>query len=469
MLRVWKKLRAKRARKAKKNNKKNKEKIPKMKSIIVIFFLAAIAVPLHIEALTPAQERDVLEQELKELEGQIEAIEGDITKTSKQKKSFQNEIYILRNKIRKLDLQIEQSTRIIGDLREQITDTTVSIEKTEHEIGQKKEELGMLLQRIYQEDKKSVAEIMFTGAELSDFFNNIAALGALSSRNKELLDNIQDLSVYLQTQKGALESEKGEEENFVKIQTLQKQESQNTKSDNEYLLEVTKGKESEYKKLLEDKQARAAEIRTRIFELIGVPDAPTFGEAVEIAQAVSAQTGVRAALLLAVLTQESNVGKNVGQCYITDITTGDGISVKGTVFKRVMKPSRDIQPFLQITQALGRDPLQTPVSCPIPSIGGYGGAMGPAQFIPSTWALYEGRLEAMLGRPADPWNIKDAFLASATYLADGGADKQTYEAEWCATIAYFSGSCKTRYRFYGDSVMSIAARYEEDIKTLQGN
>jgi len=172
---------------------------------------------------------------------------------------------------------------------------------------------------------------------------------------------------------------------------------------------------------------------------------------------------------LAVLTQESNLGKNVGQCYLTNVNTGAGVSVRGTAFPNVMKPSRDVQPFLKITQDLGRDFAQTAVSCPIPSVGGYGGAMGPAQFIPSTWIGYKSRLDTMLGRAGDPWNIRDAFLASALYLGDSGATKQTYEGEWCAAQRYFSGRCSTQYRFYGDSVLSLAAKYQKDIETIQSN
>ncbi|PIS17308.1 MAG: hypothetical protein COT59_01340 [Candidatus Nealsonbacteria bacterium CG09_land_8_20_14_0_10_42_14] len=232
--------------------------------------------------------------------------------------------------------------------------------------------------------------------------------------------------------------------------------------------------EAEYQKQLEEKESvekRAQAIRERIFELIGVPEAPTFGEALEIAKVVSSLTGVRPAFLLAVLTQESNIGSNVGQCYLKDAATGNGVRVNGTPISKVMKSSRDVQPFLQITQALGRDPFNTPVSCPIPSVGGYGGAMGPAQFIPSTWMIYKDRIAQLKGSAADPWNISDAFLAAAVYLSDVGATKKTHDYEWCAAVSYFSGSCslsnQIRYEFYGDSVMAIAARYEQDIKEIE--
>ena len=442
------------------------------KKLYACGILLAFIVPVFFAlALTPSEERSQLEQELQALEQEIQGIEGDITKTQQEKKTLQNEISVLKNKIKKLDLQISQSNKIIEDLRFQITDTSQSIEQTIDDIDVKRGQLGDVIQKIHQADQKSFAEIVLTGPTLSDFFGNLAGLEALRARNNELLVSMEKLSEYLQSQKGALESEKTEEEHFVRIQILQKQQSQSLSKQSEQLLEVTKGKESEYQKILADKKKKAQEIRSRIFDLIGVPDAPTFGEALEIANVVSGQTGVRPAFLLAVLTQESNIGKNVGQCYLKDFTTGNGVRVNGQAILRVMKPSRDVQPFLQITQQLGRDPYNTPISCPIPSVGGYGGAMGPAQFIPSTWLQYQSKIEQMKGGPADPWNIRDAFLAAAVYLAQAKATRQTHDYEWCAAVTYFSGSCSSRnqirYEFYGDSVMAIAARYDEDIKALE--
>ena len=134
-----------------------------------------------------------------------------------------------------------------------------------------------------------------------------------------------------------------------------------------------------------------------------------------------------------------------------------------------MKPSRDIQPFLSITKELGRDWQNTRVSCPM-SIG-YGGAMGPGQFIPSTWIGYRDRVKAITGKPADPWNIRDAFIATGLYVSDYGAKKQTYDGEWRAAMIYFSGTSKRTsynyYGFYGDSVMAIAKQLQKDIDIIE--
>ena len=437
----------------------------------VIFFLCgwfAFEFSSAYAQTSKEQERTQLEEELRALEEEIKQFEENVEATQAERKTLENQIAVLRNKIRKLDLQIAQSNKLIADLRYQIGDTEESIDRTVNTIELTREQLGDLLQRIYQEERKPTLEILLSGSELSDFFDTVMALETVNVKNRELLEQLQELTGTLNVQKENLQEEKSSEENFVRIQILQKQESQQVQAQQGQLLEVTKGQEAEYQKILTEKKEQAAEIRSRIFDLVGVPDAPTFGEAVEIAKIVSAQTGVRPAFLLAILTQESNIGKNVGQCYLADPQTGSGVIIySGQRVNNVMKPSRDVQPFLAITKELGRDPYATPVSCPIPSVGGYGGAMGPAQFIPSTWNLYRSRLEALKGSPADPWNIKDAFLASALYVSDLGASKQTYNAEWCAAISYFSGRCNTKYRFYGDSVMALAARYESDIEAIE--
>lgn len=129
-----------------------------------------------------------------------------------------------------------------------------------------------------------------------------------------------------------------------------------------------------------------------------------------------------------------------------------------------MNPKRDVPYFLTITQELGRDPYNTPVSCPMSF--GWGGAMGPAQFIPETWAKlgYGKKVQDITGKKADPWDISDAFLAAGLYLKDSGGIKDEFKA----AMRYFSGSTWSKYEeFYGRSVLAIASGYEQDIKTLE--
>jgi membrane-bound lytic murein transglycosylase B len=207
--------------------------------------------------------------------------------------------------------------------------------------------------------------------------------------------------------------------------------------------------EAQYQQQLKDKQdieQKASKIRAMLFQMVGVSKVPTFGEALEVAKSAAALVNIRPAFLLAIISQESAIGRNVGQCMLIDKDTGDGKRISsGAAAIRVMKPTRDVTPFINITTALGRDPFNTPVSCWIPAYvkgapSGWGGAMGPAQFIPSTWNLFTDRLKKLLGQTADPWGVKDSFTASGLYLSDLGASAQTAAAESKAASRYYGGS-----------------------------
>ena len=93
--------------------------------------------------------------------------------------------------------------------------------------------------------------------------------------------------------------------------------------------------------------------------------------------------------------------------------------------------------------------------------------MGPAQFLPSTWLLFEDRVSSLTGHnPADPWSVEDAFMASALYLADAGATAKTRDKELRAAKAYISGSPNcTKYicNFYSKEVLRIATLIEPNL------
>lgn len=390
-------------------------------------------------------------------------IEKDLSKTRAQKITLQNKVYSLKKEIEQLNIQINQGNLVVHDLKIQINDTQNSIEQTSKRIEEVKGQIEEILRDIYEKDQKTNLEILLSENKISDFFNDILELEVLSERNKELLKDIKQLKSYLSQQKESLSEEKERLERQLVVQTLQKQQSEQDKKEKEELLRKTQGSEKKYQAYLRETQEKAAKIRERIFELIGVSKAPTFGEAVEIAKYVEKITGIRPAFLLAILTQESNIGRNVGQCYLTNPQTGAGKRVSsGAYVKNVMNPTRDVPYFLSITKKLGRDPYNTLVSCPLKY--GWGGAMGPAQFIPSTWAKVSLEAKPILGRDPDPWDIKDSFLVAGLYLRDLGGTKN----EWRAAMRYFSGSSWSKYEeFYGNSVMRLAKKYQQDIETIE--
>ena len=443
----------------------NKKLIQKIVIVLIIISFLLLGGASIFAQSSSVQERSSLEQQLKELEAKIAEYERDVTKTQAQREALQHEVNVLKRRISQLNEQIHQAQAQARVLTGQIKGKEESIVVTISEIEKLRRNLAENLRAIYEEDQKSIIEILVSESDISGFFSNSLALERLSMENRNLLGKIITLKVTLEEEKSSLGLAKEETERVARLRAAQAQEAEAIRKTQESLLSDAQKKEAAQKQELDALRQQAAQIRARIFELAGTPtsQAPTFGEAYEIAKWVEGITGVRPAFLLSVLQQESAIGRNVGQCYLPR-------DPQENQLRRVMAAppgSRrdDVANFLIITRELGLDPYATPVSCPMSF--GFGGAMGPAQFIPTTWMAYRGRLAVILGRPASPWNIRDSFLASGLYLSDYGASAKTRQTEWCAAQGYFTGvRCNSNHAFYGNNVLAIADRFQADIDIL---
>jgi membrane-bound lytic murein transglycosylase B len=82
-------------------------------------------------------------------------------------------------------------------------------------------------------------------------------------------------------------------------------------------------------------------------------------------------------------------------------------------------------------------------------------AVGPMQFIPSTWALYG--IDADNDGVASPFDLNDAALAAARYLCAAGGDLSTAAGQRRAVLAYNHSD------EYLALVLGIAAAYAQDV------
>lgn len=432
-------------------------------SLAVLLTTLGNPLVLRAQALSETgMAQQALEADLREAEKQIAAFESQLTTLKGQKKTLANKIAQLGLEQKKAAVQIKETTLNITRLNKQIDQTTKDISSNVSHANSLKGGIASILLNIQKQDNRTVVDILWSGRGLADVANDVMASADLSRNLAGMVDDLQRTNVELHAHKDVLTQQHIDQQSLMTIQTLQSERLGGIVREQKDLLDVTKGKESNYQTMLGETQKRVKEIRGRIYELFGSGSQVSFGQAVTIAQFVSQMTGVRASFLLAVLTQESNLGKNVGTCN----RIGDPVSKS---WRTIMKPDRDQAPFEQITKNLGLDTDTTPVSCPMRDAKtgkqiGWGGAMGPAQFIPSTWMGYKDKVAAITGKMANPWDMRDAFIASGLKLKAGGAG--TKEGEWAAAMRYFSGSTNVRFRFYGDSVVAQAEKYQADIDAL---
>ncbi|TSC59833.1 MAG: Uncharacterized protein LiPW15_501 [Parcubacteria group bacterium LiPW_15] len=409
---------------------------------------------------TSEAERAALEAQLKDLESQIGVYQQQVSAYQKQGSSLKGEIAKLNAKIAQANLEIKASENRLRQLNMQMEDNQIKIVQIEGNIDIQKRNLSEILRNIYQNGQINVVSVFLKSQNFSDFFNNVNSLTSLQDNLRITINQIADLKNNLEDQQDLLSIAKSDAQTLKVYKEQQKEETDKTKAAKNQLLDITKGQESKYQDLLKKTKETAAEIRSRIFQLLGGGEM-NFGDAYKLAKMAGDATGVRPAFILAILDRESALGQNVGKCTYKTAPMNA---------KQIKRPDGSLKSevdfFLEITGALGfQNPESVSVSCHNAD-GAYGGAMGPAQFMPSTWAGYAAQISAVTGKSAvSPWSNADAFVAAALYLKDSGAAS----SERTAAAKYYCGGRWNRYvctNVYAKKVIDQANSFEDDIATL---
>lgn len=424
-----------------------------------IFLLCAVVscvAPVHLDAQEVGSEaveqrRRELQRDLDKIEEEIVEQESILRERQQQSASLERDIAILDAEIKKSQLSIQARDLTIQKLTGEIGARQETIGDLTQKMGREKASLAQLIRKTNEIDDVSLVEIVLGTQDLSEFFQDIDAFNDIKASLKESFREIEDTKSVTQVEKTSLESRRSEELQLRELQVLEKQKIERQETEKQELLDLSRGVEAGYQALIAAKQQSAAQIRAQLFALRG-SSAISFGRALELANDASKLTGVRPALILGVIQEETRLGEFLGN--------GN--------WRTDMHPTRDQPIFEKLMAELGLDPDSVPVSA-APSYG-YGGAMGPAQFIPSTWVLYKDRIAQVTGHnPPNPYDPFDAFTASALLLADNGADRGTREAERLAALRYFAGWAnaeKPAYAFYGNEVISLADNFQQQIDLL---
>ncbi|MBU6231715.1 lytic murein transglycosylase [Patescibacteria group bacterium] len=416
------------------------------------------------QALT-ADQRAQLQAELAQVEADQKAAQGELNAAQAKSASLTNDIAVLAAKIKTAQLNIKAKNLLIQSLGNDIVGKQSHINDLEDQIGKGKQTLADILRKTNELDQYSLPEVILSEQSITGFFQDIDQFQAVQDSLGATMDQLNADASTTAAEKDALTARQNAEMDARHTIQVEQANIQADQNEERQLLAISKGNEKAYSSLVAQKAAQAAKIRAALFALAGGSSPIPFGDALQYAQAASKVTGVDPAFLLAILTQESNLGKNVGNCYLANTSTGDGINVRtGNPVTKVMNPNRDVPAFLTLTKSLGRDPMQTVVSCP--QAIGWGGAMGPAQFIASTWSLIQNQVASLLGisGPPNPWNPQHAIMAEALFMENLGASSGSYSSELNAACRYFGGGthCTSITRGYGNSVMGLADRIQRN-------
>lgn len=428
--------------------------------VVYLLFGQAIAPNQSLFAAGPdPAQKALLEKQLQDLEAQIADDEATISAYQKQGKTLSSEIKNLNAKIATLNLKIQAVTISLNQLNREINENSEQIVVTEDKLDINRQAIMDTIQSVYENERVGIMTMLLENPNLSDFFNNINNLLDVQSTLTDTVAQINELKAQLLTEKENLAIQKSDAAQLKAFQDAQRKATLEAKTQKDQLLVTTKGNEAKYQQIVVAKKQTAAQIRNQIFQLLGGGQM-TFEQAYEFAKYAESATNVPASFLLAVLDRESRLGVNVGKCsYKTAMAPGPPKSTRD-----------DVTPFLKITSELGLDPETTMVSCANRD-GAYGGAMGPAQFIPTTWMLYRDRIASITGaNPPSPWKNSDAFLGTALYLKDAMSACSAYTGDSlirCAAARYYAGGNWKRFLYtYGSGTLNRKQQFDEDIAVL---
>ena len=435
-----------------------------------------------LQCETPEQKIQC-QADLAQAEADAKAAQAQLVDAQSQSSSLQQTIRVLDAKIKVAQANIKAKNLLIQTLGNNITEKQSHINTLEEHVARGEQSLATILRKTNEVDSYSLPEVILSQSSVTGFFQDLDTFQSLREGLDTTFNQLRSDKAQTTAEKDALDKRKNTETDARYIIEQSKKSIESDQAQKNQLLKVSKGNEKAYGTLLAQKQAKAAQIRAALFPLAGGGKPIPFGDAYKYALDAQKRTGIRPAFLLAIFAQESTVdgnstfGKNVGLCNLANQSTGEGIGINTKTTKiRTMNPTRDVPPFLTITKALGFDPFATRVSCWIPvydksgSPSGWGGAMGPAQFIPSTWMLLKTRIASTVGITGmpDPWNPSHAFTAASILLDDLGASGKTYTVERTAALKYYAGSNwnSSKNAFYGNQVMVKAVEIQSMIDEL---
>lgn len=426
---------------------------------------------LKLTSSSSESQKEYCKDELAEIEKELSVLLEKQKEQQKHTGTLKSDVEMLTSQINALKTKIKARSLVIAQLKIHIEEKVKTIKSLSGKIERERESLSQLLRNTNEFDNQNLVDLILSNESISGFYSDFESYNSIKRAVKNSIDVINGVKTETEIAKQDLEKKQDAETDAKAELENAEQKVAVSEAEKKKLLSISQQTEAAYQMLAAEKKAQADKIRAALFPLANTSTKIDFGTALLYANEAQKITGIEPAFLLAILTQESNLGANVGQCYLTNQTTGAGVGKNtSTPFANVMKPmgmtgrKGDVEDFLRITSKLGLVWNQTPVSCPIAGVAGYGGAMGPAQFIPTTWTLFENRLKNLLGYDANPWAPKDAFMASSLYLTDLGAVGTSASAQHKAACKYYGSGGATCS--YSNSVMRLKTGIQANIDLL---
>lgn len=382
------------------------------------------------------------EQAIAELTQKIEALQQKKNVVASEAELISSQIAAIAQRLKKAELELQETQQSINLVTTQKKQTESSIEELEKAMSAKKVQLVGLIRLLYAKEQTPLMNVFLSSNSLSEVLAEHAAVQTLQDKSLSLMQDLQENADKLRQHETALAEQSEELTVASRLLAAQQETLDDQKKEQARFLAAKREEQIHFEQKIVEAKAARKEVESNLFALKSAGVQVSFTNASDMAKHASDLTGVRPSVLLAVLKVESNMGTNIGS---------------GTFPDDMQPASRE--PFLRLAKTLGRDPSTMPISRAVSY--GWGGAMGPAQIMPQTWEGIQPRLAVLLKKSQpDPYDLTDAFVATALILSDKGAATPSGERE--AVGRYLAGPNWQKYPWYIERVFAVAAEYAKE-------
>ena len=378
--------------------------------------------------LTPEEEK--IKKEREKAEDKIENYTKKIKKEEKAKQEKEQVANIIKGDINEISKDITNIQGQINRTEETLNDLKKKIEKIEENIRFGKKKMATVIRKMNRQKIDLKMTILDDNKGLGEY---IKSRDVMESLQRSILKNLKELK----EQRRALEKVKEEKAEVREKLDSQKSGLAREKVKKNWLLGEKNKEISEHVAKIKGIQRKIDKLNSVLSGFLG--ESFNTNDIVKAVKFASKKTGVRKEFLMAMLDKETDLGRFTGGC----------------TYKNTRIRDYDKKIFKDICKSLGYNYKKKKISCSLSY--GYGGAMGVAQFMPTTWMGYKNRIASLTGhRTPNPWSLGDGIVAMALYLKDKGGDRKSGEYEAAARY-YCGGNWKRSVCYnYADTVKSWA-------------
>ncbi|MFH0987309.1 MAG: lytic murein transglycosylase [Patescibacteria group bacterium] len=344
------------------------------------------------------------QKEKDELESQINNIEKKESSAEWYLSKLNLDIRYLNYEIANLDLSISQ-------LESEIEKREKAVKELDEALAEQKGVLQNAIRQFYEYDTTSYVEVLLGNGSLSEFGNKLMEIDKVQTELRLAMKEIQKARDKMDSEKSAMEKDIEEKTEYKKVQEYSIYSLANKTEQQKYLL----GQLAAAKTPLEKEMARIkselselsnamARIQSYLTGWLGYR--PSWSQIWTAVSNASNKAGINKFTMLGILEVESGFRTNAG----SNAGSPEGNLQRCHDYRVNDEPfcTNQKNEFEDICAELNLDKNKMPISVAY--------AMGPAQFIPTTWRGYQN----MYPELRNPWNLNDAVLAMAYKLKRGG-------------------------------------------------